>query len=213
MKLEECSSPGVRSRASTMSYMPPSQFYSAYAPSTAFCNQGCYELAVCLCVMLESSLRSPPHEMTILDLRDTLAQKALNVMQKVIISISPRWTYSKTNVKCQIADCSPDHRRLLRVLIIELARRSERLPASRFLRDVRLENADNDGYLRFRAGGFADVYRGRYQRKEVALKVLRVFSDMDDSAQLQLRRVGDFLPVQASPCVIDLRTRNPETPL
>ena len=76
-----------------------------------------------------------------------------------------------------------------------------------------MENADSDGYLRFRAGGFADVYRGRYQRKEVALKVLRVFSDMDDFAQLQLRRVSDFLPVQAAPCVRDLQTRNPETPL
>ena len=110
MKLEECSSPGVRSRASTMSYMPPSQFYSAYAPSTAFCNQGCYELAVCLCVMLESSLRSPPHEMTILDLRDTLAQKALNVMQKVIISISPveRTPRLMSNVRLRTAHLTTD---------------------------------------------------------------------------------------------------------
>lgn len=80
------------------------------------------------------------------------------------------------------------YKRPLRSLIIQLARQSERLPSSLFLQGVRLETGP--GFSNFMCGGFADVYRGRYQRKDVALKVLRAFSNTNQVTQLLLRRVS-----------------------
>lgn len=52
-------------------------------PMTPFCSQACREVAVCMCIMLDGCLQSRAHENIMLRLRDTLAQKALNIMQKV----------------------------------------------------------------------------------------------------------------------------------
>ena len=47
-----------------------------------FCGSACRESAVCMCIMLDGCLQSRDHEMIMLRLRGSLAQKALNIMQK-----------------------------------------------------------------------------------------------------------------------------------
>lgn len=48
-----------------------------------FCGQCCHEVASCLCVTLSGCLQGQGDQRMILSLRDNLAQKALNIMQKV----------------------------------------------------------------------------------------------------------------------------------
>ncbi|CAL1717305.1 unnamed protein product [Somion occarium] len=136
-------------------------------PSTSpFCTQGCRELAVCMCIMLDGALQSKAHEVIMLHLRDTLAQKALNIMQK-------------------IADKSSQHQRPLRRLLINLATACNQLPQSLFLKGVRLLTGSGD---RLVAGGFSDVHRGRYNHQDVALKVLRIFSNTDEATRNDLKQ-------------------------
>lgn len=59
--------------------------------------------------MLDGSLRSRPHEMIVLNLRDSLAQKALNIMQKVSFNLSLLLTTDLDHDRLQIAPpCTSD---------------------------------------------------------------------------------------------------------
>ncbi|KDQ56034.1 hypothetical protein JAAARDRAFT_132976 [Jaapia argillacea MUCL 33604] len=63
-------------------------------------------------------------------------------------------------------------------LVVKLSEKSYKIPPQLFLRGVHV-NGGNDPYSAggyIGGGGFADVYRGSFQGKEVAVKRLRVFS-------------------------------------
>lgn len=71
--------------------------------------------------------------------------------------------------------------RKARRLLVKLSETSEIIPASVLIRGLNLvENQPVSG------GGFADIYRAKYQGQEVALKHLRVRQDQDSH---RIRRV------------------------
>lgn len=135
-----------------------------------------------MCIMLDGCLQSRAHEVILLRLRDTLAQKALNIMQKVLcIQLNAKFCL----FLLQIADKSVQHQRPLRSLLIQLAKQSDKIPASLFLQGVRLHQS---GRGEIYVGGFANVHRGRYNHQDVALKVLRVFANSDEATRNDLKQ-------------------------
>jgi hypothetical protein len=74
-------------------------------------------------------------------------------------------------------DVNPSHelRQKIISLLVKLAAVSQELPPSLFLEGVDLCGVRDPILM----GGFADVFRGRYQEHEVAIKRLRVTSSAD----------------------------------
>ena len=72
---------------------------------------------------------------------------------------------------------------------MQLAKSSGELPRSLFLND-----ADIDAHHSIHhAGGFSDISIGTYEQHTVALKVLRVFTSMDEKTRKELTQVRDFI--------------------
>jgi hypothetical protein len=68
-------------------------------------------------------------------------------------------------------------------LLVKLSVASQRFPPSLFLPEVDLGGVRDPE----RMGGFADVFRGRFNGEEVAVKRLRVTSDLDMSKLYPVR--------------------------
>jgi len=121
-----------------------------------FCSTKCTMSAGDVRMQVEHAILSKDQEKMLLSRRDEDAQLALNVMQKLLENDHPqRWQISS--------------------LILKLSTRSNKLPASLVVNDVtRLDKESIAG------GGFADIYRGEYKGKPVALKRLRVYRTNDD---------------------------------
>jgi hypothetical protein len=65
-------------------------------------------------------------------------------------------------------------------LLVKIANRSQRLPASLFIRGLEMEDTPRE------YGGFADVFRGTYLGVPVAVKRLRVRKDDTSARQVRL---------------------------
>ena len=73
---------------------------------------------------------------------------------------------------------------------MQLAKFSGALPRSLFLRDTDLEAHHSIHH----AGGFSDISIGTYEKRTVvALKVLRVFTSMDEKTRKELTQVRVFI--------------------
>ncbi len=70
-------------------------------------------------------------------------------------------------------------------LILKLSKKWDLFPTSFLLRDVKCLEEEPRG-----VGGFANIYCGEYKGEKVALKCLRVYSTMEESERMRLKRVG-----------------------
>ena len=68
-------------------------------------------------------------------------------------------------------------------LLVKLSVECNNLPASLFIQGIEL--ADHD-VLPVAVGGFAEIYRGQYRGKSVAIKVLRTHRNMDMQWQFKV---------------------------
>ena len=87
------------------------------------------------------------------------------------------------------------HQKPLRTLLLRLAKASDKLPASLFLDGVIPSDSSHPDLI---AGGFADIHIGEYNNREVALKVIRVFSTMNERARHERKQVSIGLTVMFS---------------
>jgi hypothetical protein len=94
-----------------------------------------------------------------------------------------------------IGDC-PDtsSRKAIGKLLIRLVDRFQCLPPTLFLSGVRWVSKDAVD-----AGGYADIFRGTYQGKEVALKRLRVFRA--DNERIVMNRVSVTTRKSPADCI------------
>ncbi|KAJ3563779.1 hypothetical protein NP233_g8719 [Leucocoprinus birnbaumii] len=81
--------------------------------------------------------------------------------------------------------CTSDRTQALR-LLYKLAESSQMYPKRLLLRGIDIEK------IPFEGGGFADVYKGRYQDHEVCIKVIRVFGK-DEQSQLLRTYVREII--------------------
>lgn len=75
-------------------------------------------------------------------------------------------------------------RNKLRRFTLKMALNHEIFPTTLIIRGVQC--SDNTERL---SGGFADIYTGTYRGEKVALKVLRIYSNMPESKKQKLRKV------------------------
>lgn len=75
---------------------------------------------------------------------------------------------------------SSDHRRRLRRFLLKLSRDLHIIPSSLCLSGVQCPTREAEHL----GGGYADIFRGTYQGKEVALKRLRALHTADVNKQL-----------------------------
>lgn len=71
---------------------------------------------------------------------------------------------------------------------MRLSKASNVLPKSLFLHGITLDSSRSSDLP---TGGFSDIYLGRYKHRDVALKVLRVFSNMNEHSRTELTQVSD----------------------
>lgn len=76
------------------------------------------------------------------------------------------------------------HRRDVQKLLVKLSQRCDKLPDSLFLKGVTTK------YEHERVGGFSNIYRGRYQGRNIALKRLRCFYSMTEPQVDELNKVS-----------------------
>lgn len=157
----------------------------------SFCSTSCEELATCLCAILTEYLKGR-NDSNIVGFRGSLAEKALNVIQKVAALFIPLFEKSLIVfmfIEYQIADYSSQYQRLLRALLMRLAKTSNMLPKSLFLNGVSL----NHHFDLPSGGGFSDIHIGEYKNQTVALKVLRIFSNMSESTRNELLQASHLV--------------------
>lgn len=77
----------------------------------------------------------------------------------------------------------------LRRLVLDLSLKCGQVPNALFLQDVQCTDTESRA-----AGGFADIYRGRWEGYDIAIKCLRIFVLSTDTQKARLRQVSHFSP-------------------
>ena len=126
---------------------------------------------IALCVLSTVTLKNSETHKDLLARRDASAQSLLNLLQAVRSrsgrSFSPLFTTDNQNLDYPMHESV---RRLHTKVLISLSKRSGLYPECLVLRDVQLP-----GKFAVARGGYGDVWRGMFQGKPIAVKVLHVY--------------------------------------
>lgn len=143
----------------------------------------CASSAESICALVSRAILSKDEEALLLQREGQDAQIALNVMQKVLcFTVMHHISKFDHEYIEKMLETNGSRKWRISSLILKLSIRSNKLPASLVVNNVtRLDKESIAG------GGFADIFRGEYKGKPVALKRLRVYRPSDNVRAWQVR--------------------------
>ena len=154
-------------------------------------------ISKCVFCLLDRATTVPEYQSAVVSLQGGDAMLAMELMQKVYPQ-SSSWLRVAKYVTPQLLDdkgskywaskmtAPQTHRDEIRRLLVKLSQRCDMLPESLFLKGVSTK------YEHERIGGFANIYRGRYKGRAIALKRLRCFYSMTEPQVEALNKVRTY---------------------